>query len=146
MRCEFSASFHCCRRVPHSTVTENCCCLSKRIRPLLTEQRAMNAPAETNGGGDASWRDSYKTAQMIALPDVTRICGEKAGQLVRDLAQGAGCPEEFVLMPLLTCCSGDSFSWWMTTALFFQIFLLSCKLIFVGFFLVFFLFFFFGSL
>lgn len=70
----------------------------------------MNAAAETNGGGDSSWKDSYKTAQMITLPNVTRVCGEKAGQLVHDLAQGAGCPEEFVLMPLLSCCSGELFS------------------------------------
>ena len=63
--------------------------------------------AETNGGSDANWKDSYKTAQMITLPDVTRICGEQAGQLVQELAQGVGCPEEFILFPLLSCCSGD---------------------------------------
>ncbi|KAL8624880.1 hypothetical protein ACOMHN_016176 [Nucella lapillus] len=58
-----------------------------------------------NGRGFASWSDSYKTAQMITLPDVASICGQQAGQLVQDLAQGVGCPDEFVLLPLLSCCS-----------------------------------------
>ncbi|KAK7116769.1 uncharacterized protein [Littorina saxatilis] len=65
----------------------------------------MQVQPETNGGGEASWKDSYKTAQMITLPDVTHVCGSQAGQLVRDLARGTGCPEEFILTPLLSCCS-----------------------------------------
>ncbi|XP_076465850.1 uncharacterized protein LOC143297400 [Babylonia areolata] len=64
------------------------------------------ATEPTTVGGDAGWRDSYKTAQMIRLPDVTSICGQQAGQLVQSLAQGVGCPEEAVLLPLLSCCSG----------------------------------------
>ncbi|KAK7481318.1 hypothetical protein BaRGS_00027398 [Batillaria attramentaria] len=77
---------------------------SRPVRP--TELSIMHAACEENGGrGDVGWKESYKTAQMVALPDVTRLCGTQAGQLVHDLAQGVGCPEEFIVMPLICCCS-----------------------------------------
>ncbi|PVD37819.1 hypothetical protein C0Q70_00421 [Pomacea canaliculata] len=65
----------------------------------------MNPSTEVTSGGSGGWRESYRTAQMITLPDVTRVCGSKAGQLVIDLAQGTGCPHEYVLMPLLSICA-----------------------------------------
>lgn len=70
----------------------------------------MNPSTEVTSGGNGGWRESYRTAQMITLPDVTRVCGSKAGQLVIDLAQGTGCPHEYVLMPLLSICAGEIFN------------------------------------
>lgn len=66
----------------------------------------MHEGSDTNVGSDSGWQDSYRTAQMVTLPDVRRVCGVQAGQLVRNLAKGVGCPQEYVLMPLLACCAG----------------------------------------
>jgi hypothetical protein len=62
---------------------------------------------DPGASSNSNWKDSYKMAQMVSLPDMAHVCGNAAGQLVKSLAAGVGCPEEYILMPLLTCCSGN---------------------------------------
>lgn len=52
------------------------------------------------------WPSTYRAAQNIPFPQPEEACGTRVAELLKDLAQGVGCPVEQILVPLLPCIGG----------------------------------------
>ncbi|KAL3866452.1 hypothetical protein ACJMK2_043748 [Sinanodonta woodiana] len=62
--------------------------------------------ASDNNNQQLGWQESYKTAQLMKLPDLGLVCGASIQKLVTNHARAIGCPDEYIILPLLSVTSG----------------------------------------